>query len=237
VWQMIDPTTGAIMTETFTGGLPADLVTKTGAGAKGGFTALQRSEEEGALAISEGVFRDIQRASKLLDEINVVGPATGSWAGHFFNRLKAIAGSEGAFNGQRTLIRLIASQTMENANKLKGPLTEKELGFLKASIPGLDDTEAVWKVWLGDLNAIYQRENLKRRAALDGRELTPQQLDASMPFPGAYQGNGSLARPANDAAAAEVSAQMDSEISSLISGGSPAPADSLSTTTPTALAD
>jgi hypothetical protein len=172
---MIDPTTLEVVRESFLGTMP---MTGSGAG-KGGFTALQASEEQQAIASSKEVYKDVQRAREIIKEVNAVGPLVGEgWTGGtLWGRVKAVFGDESQYNAQRTLTRLISAQTMENANKLKGPLTEKELGFLKNSIPGLHDTEATWNLWLDDLDKFFQRAIAEREAALQGRAMTPVELN------------------------------------------------------------
>lgn len=193
VVQWLDAGSGTVAREIFTGGLaPASFA---GSGAtKGGFTALQAAEERKSIDAAKEVHRDVLRAQNIIRQLNTVGPVVGSGPGRLFARLKAAFGAEGQFNAQRTITRLISAQTLENANKLKGPLTEKELGFLKNSIPNLDDTEAVWETWLQDLNTFYERAITEREATLDGTPLSQEQLDAAIP-PGRSVSAASPATP------------------------------------------
>lgn len=187
VGQWVDPVSGEIVREQFYGTTPGG----TAAGGRGGYTALQRQEEAAAIQASTEVHKSVKRAQEIVRRVNAVGPVVGSGAGKAWGWLKAALGSEEQRNAQRTLTMLISAQTMENANKLKGPLTEKELGFLRNSIPSESDTEAVWELWLNDLDKYFQRAIAERTAALNGQPLSKSELDAKIP-----PGRGAEAAPA-----------------------------------------
>jgi hypothetical protein len=198
VIQMIDPTTLEVVRESFLGTTPADgsLVPGMSGSGKGGFTALQTTEEATAINASKEVHKDVKRAKDIITEINAVGPLVGETlaGGPLWGRVKAVFGNEGQFNAQRTLERLLSAQTIENANKLKGPLTEKELGFLRNSIPKLSDTEETWALWLDDLDKYLTRAIAEREAYLKGTPMTAAQLAAISP-----PGRGGVAMAAQQA--------------------------------------
>ena len=99
---------------------------------------------------------DIQRG---LDAINssgmTVGPLAGSAVGQAAQRAASAAGGlfgepgwSKTFEGQRALQRITASSVLEKAATMKGQLSDKDVNFLRSSVPQLTDTEETWNWYL-----------------------------------------------------------------------------------------
>lgn len=121
----------------------------------------------------------VTKARAILDKPGeVVGPKTGSAPVRFAVEIGALFGAKNIpFLGDPTQIRddqealnwLSSNLTLENATKLKGPLSEKELGFLMRSIPQLKTSETNWKAFLTEFDQILA-EREKTLAETSGAE-------------------------------------------------------------------
>jgi hypothetical protein len=182
VLQAIDPSTGQVAWELFPGTVPPETLKGT-SGGRGDFTALQREQVVAALAGDKKILQDIPTMFQLVNTPSgltgggPVGPLSGSVVGQFGSRVSAAMGGEEVFNAQRKLTQFISRQAIEAANLLKGPLTEKELAFLRNSIPRLDDTEAVWSDWLNGLYQMYRDRIQNTETALSGKEAAGDFVD------------------------------------------------------------
>jgi hypothetical protein len=178
----IDLSTGQVAWELFPGTVSTDTLKGT-SGGRGDFTALQREQVVAALAGDKKILQDIPTMFQLVNTPSgltgrgPVGPLSGSVVGQFGSRVSAAMGGEDVFNAQRKLTQFISRQAIEAANLLKGPLTEKELAFLRNSIPRLDDTEAVWSDWLNGLYQMYRDRIQNTESALSGKEAAGNFVD------------------------------------------------------------
>lgn len=154
-----------------------------GAGQKSA-AAQQEALEQQARA-NQFVGKLQQMKALVLDpDLKAVGPAYGSSLGRFtaaisgfFGQLTGNSiGSTARTDAQGTLNRFLSGQTMELTPLLKGPLSEKELAFLRKSVPEMSTSPTMWNAWLDELNEFYQT----RIAALQER------VAAGQPEPGYY---------------------------------------------------
>ncbi len=97
-------------------------------------------------------------------DLNPVGPITGSWAGQGEARALASFGNDGKYNAQSQLRQGISKQVLKAGALLKGSTSNKDMEFLKASVPRLSDTPAVWNSYLDDLKAAIARGREYRKA-------------------------------------------------------------------------
>lgn len=186
--RWIDPTSGAVVREfdlSPTGAVVTSVggeAVKGAAGLQKRLTPLQQAQEmERVAGIEDIQSRMTAIGEKLRQRGDVVGPLAGSALGQGWAWIKAVLGDKEQFNAQRQATQVISFGAIEAANKLKGPLTEKELGFLRNSMPKLSDTEEVWFDWLARMERLNKRILLEKTAQLEGRAITKEELDAAVP--------------------------------------------------------
>jgi hypothetical protein len=137
-------------------------------------------------ALDEQITRANQFSQKLTDvkslindpNMSVVGSAAGSAPGRWYAGLSSFlnqltggtVGSTATANAQGEVNRFISGQTMELTSLLKGPLSEKELAFLRKAVPELTTNREPWNAWLDELSEFYQT----RTAALAARKAAGQ---------------------------------------------------------------
>jgi hypothetical protein len=76
---------------------------------------------------------------------------------------------------RRRLLTLTVEQTLENAAKLKGPISEKELNFLKANIPKLTAPRKSWDMYLDRMkSAMVKKEGRQTKGIKQLRQQSQQ---------------------------------------------------------------
>tara|TARA_B100000902_G_C27319139_1_gene923183 strand:+ start:2193 stop:3215 length:1023 start_codon:yes stop_codon:yes gene_type:complete len=76
---------------------------------------------------------------------------------------------------RRRLLTLTVEQTLENAAKLKGPISEKELNFLKANIPKLTAPRKSWDMYLDRMKkAMVKKEGRQTKGIEQIRQQSQQ---------------------------------------------------------------
>lgn len=95
----------------------------------------------------------VQEAKKLINDpkMNIVGPVAGSWLGKTVDAVQAAVGLDsGEYNARTQLRQLVAQNVLRNAQMMKGTLSDKDIQFLRETVPGEQATEAAWTKWLGN---------------------------------------------------------------------------------------
>jgi len=113
-------------------------------------TRKQRMEKAADIVSQDNSLVALDKAFKVITDpdSNIVGPVAGTWVGGTWDTLKAIAGDNKDLRGRRELDRIIKTFTLDSAQLLKGPISEKELKFLNDMNIGLEDDEETWKEYL-----------------------------------------------------------------------------------------
>lgn len=132
--------------------------------APAGKTAEQIAQE---LIVADSTGNAINKARGILQAQNTVGPVVGSFVGvaaTLFGAILGIDSEEQRRIGQRELEITSSEKILEGAQKMKGNLSDKDIAFLKATIPKLSDDEAVWTRYLNN----WERANEANKRVLRG---------------------------------------------------------------------
>lgn len=178
--------------------IEADIVvaTKTQREQPKPLTPTQRLDETEAIQASEQLASRMKNAGKLLFQTdeqgnikrdasgaalkgprNLVGGGAGSVAGQGVNLFKELVGFPEDRAGFRELEMLTNDLTASKTRLLKGPLSEKELAFIKASVPRPTDDESVWDKYLRENLPVLEESISARRTSINTGK--PVQLPAS----------------------------------------------------------
>jgi hypothetical protein len=146
-----------------------------GAGGKGSLTAQQALDLRDVTNSQENLLRELDEAYSIVNDPNknVVGPGIGAWWGRAYAFIESFAGHPERRNDQRKLTILLAGTALNKANQMKGPLTEKELGFLLKSQPQVGDDEQVWKDWLKTTKASTEAAHAEKILILQAQAADP----------------------------------------------------------------
>lgn len=133
-------------------------------------TAGETKGAEAAVGTAIGEENDdawVDSALGLVGNKNIapVGPLAGSAVGRFQAWLKAMSGSAEKYNAQSVLRQGLNRQVLKAGTLLKGSTSNRDLDFLKASVPQLTDTPEVWTDYLAQLKAALARGREYRRQA------------------------------------------------------------------------
>lgn len=110
------------------------------------------------LAVSQSLLESIGKAKELVKQPGVVGPAAGSAPVQALNRLGAVFGiTDNEYENQRELEILINKKVLEGAQVMKGNLSDKDVKFLKDSVPRLSDPPQIWDRFLDTWNNLTQQ--------------------------------------------------------------------------------
>jgi hypothetical protein len=129
-------------------------------------TANETLETTQAMETAKGLLGRMEEAKKTIAAGNYVGPLRGSIVGTTAATASSVAGNPQVKNAQRQLTMLLNDFTAEKTKSLKGSLSEKELEFIKASVPQLSDDEAVWTKFLNDRIPLLQKAIATQEKAL-----------------------------------------------------------------------
>lgn len=158
------------------GGVPA-AGTRVGMGTSLGPPATQLgkpidpAEKALQIAKSKEIMPGIDSAIAAVQRGTGVGALEGSLPAKIFNRVGAAFGArEQEFADQRSLEIGISTKILEGAQVLKGNLSDKDVRFLKDTVPKLSDSE---DVWINYLNR-WKRMAETNTAILEGRIPKPQ---------------------------------------------------------------
>lgn len=134
------------------------------------------------LAASQELLTSIKGARNLVTTPGVVGPGAGSLPAQAFNRLASIFGiRENEFENQRELEILINKKVLEGATAMKGNLSDKDVQFLKSSVPKLSDTPQIWSKFLDTWESLTNQNIQALGAAGAGAGVTPTPTAAPAP--------------------------------------------------------
>lgn len=107
------------------------------------------------LAAAQNAIPTINQVREAIKIPQAVGPAAGSYPVQLGNRLASVFGfREDQYNTQRDLETKIAAKVLASAEGLRGTISDKDLVFLKDSMPKLSDTPARWGSFLNDWERI-----------------------------------------------------------------------------------
>lgn len=110
-----------------------------------------QTPEERALAVekAKSIIPPIDNAIAAVQGGGVVGPLVGSAPVKLGNRIAAAFGfREDQFKQQRDLEIAISSKILEGAQVMKGNLSDKDVRFLRDTVPNLADTPELWTDYL-----------------------------------------------------------------------------------------
>lgn len=133
------------------------------AAAKGGprqLTAQQLADRQQGLADSESILGTISGARDLVNKDGVVGPGLtqGSVIGQNAAKLGALFGGDvSKMQNQRELEMTVSQKVLDAASRMKGSLSDKDIAFLKNSVPKLADTPATWNKFLGNWESLTRK--------------------------------------------------------------------------------
>lgn len=101
------------------------------------------------LATAQSTLTAIQNARQTVATPGVVGPMAGSSPVQTANQVAAAFGIRNSeFTSQRELEILINKKVLEGAQQMKGNLSDRDVLFLKKSVPKLSDTPELWNKFL-----------------------------------------------------------------------------------------
>lgn len=160
------------------------------------------AEIRDSIATLENRRAQMLQAERIINDptVNSVGPAVGSGPGKFATWLGAAVGMDPKkFENQRQLEIASSQGILEAAGQMKGALSDKDIAFLRASVPQLSDTEALWHQYINKFNAATARaiENRKRQLTGEPPDLSPIIDDA-----------GNLSKPAAGANPTRIGAAL-----------------------------
>lgn len=134
------------------------------------------------LLVAKSIMPVIDNAIDALSR-GAIGPREGSGAYQLANKIGAFFGvREDQYNDQQILQMSISNKILEGAQVLKGNLSDKDILFLKATVPQLNSSEAVWTEYLNRWKATAQHniDILEGRAPKPtGNILAPQGWEPS----------------------------------------------------------
>jgi hypothetical protein len=199
-WQMIDTVTGKAIDGDFLGTFNevAKLQAEGGGRAGKAVTPAQQQEFADKVFRSKQQLTEIQNIRALVNspDVNAVGYIAGSAPAKFVAGTQSalpwwMGGSDKKYNAQTRLNQFVSGQTMELTPLLKGPLSEKELAFLRNSIPTLQSTEQIWNDWLNGLEELYQSRiaAMETRQQIENETMTSEAADFIKRLGGTAAGN------------------------------------------------
>lgn len=134
--------------------------------AKSPMTQDQRTKlQDKASAVSE-IELALRNAMGAIDRGNVVGPVKGSpvvkTASNFLTSISGLNAQD--FSDRRAIEQLVANKVLDKSSLLR-PVSDKDLDFLKAGVPTMQDTPERWK----EFNAVWTRtiENTKKNLSTE----------------------------------------------------------------------
>jgi hypothetical protein len=137
---------------------------------KGTDLAATSEEKEEARAGIEAGTEAIMMADKMNrlthDPSNPTGRVAGSFAGRGAASFVAIFGSDQKYSTQDQLNQIISQQAITLATKMKGNLSDKDVKFLKDSLPKLSSSDDVWAAYVEGVRLRGQGAAARGRAAL-----------------------------------------------------------------------
>lgn len=100
-------------------------------------------------------------------DVKLVGPLVGNLFGQLYGQAEALFGYSSRRNGQRQLETLVADFILEKAGNMKGQLSDRDVKFLAASVPKLNDTQEFWFTWLDQAKRLLAQRMQDRAANLN----------------------------------------------------------------------
>jgi len=192
--EAFDPKTGELVND-------AALVALSAKAATSGrpLSDAQRSAEMAKLADIKEVSDQLAVARTRINDQNIVGPLRGSGIGRAAAMLETLTGFPAVQTNQDRLTHFLNTQILQKASLMKGQLSDKDVMFLKQSVPTLDKPESTWLSYLDETEQFLARRKAAAEAFLGGdRSVNPATPAATAPTPGlagAATGPGSKAEP------------------------------------------